>query len=532
MPRLVQPRPDPDVSNPLHVDLFRRCGFDLEAFPLAVMCRAVGLDAEDPLDPLRDEQERVVEYVAADLRRRLPANAPLDVVMLLGVYSLQRALHQGFRCWQPDESRLLEIAVGECGQLRTNLSESLHAAMEIVQPNELKAVTRALFVAGLVDPLYFIDIGKLRTEPQREEWNDLRLPAFWLALDPTRAFEAFHRCFEAEPVETLGALALGLQRQLLLSGPGMRVARKVEMRELYPLVEPLTLVLCKRHDGRFDDLQLTESCWRYARLMESRAPSCLGALYEPLLKLAYAELENVRRVLRGSDAAAWMMARGDYLGAAVFFAARTSSDSIWPTLRRLLLALREIPERGVPLDLRTWDEPGFSSPPRPWNIVIDHIARLLETTLALELTRDSDLDELRREFAKFCLDRIKTREKARSEHLLTDKDFFEPHPKWRAAYINAARELHPNLGERGHHVVGWSRDHDPDEEVRETAKSSFDVIRHGRGLPKNMSPRRAMFAAFWWLRQAHVVSLGGCVDEAGSQRTFAKEMRRQASLEK
>jgi hypothetical protein len=152
--------------------------------------------------------------------------------------------------------------------------------------------------------------------------------------------------------------------------------------------------------------------------------------------------------------------------------------------------------------------------------------------LELLVGRDDDLEVLRREFAKFCLDRIKTREKARADRPLANDDFFEPKPEWRAAYINAAKELHPNLGERGHHVLGWSRDHDPDESVRDSARSAAEVIRHSHGLPKNTSPRRAMFAAFWWLRQAHVVSLGERVDEAGAQRTFRKEMRRQADIEK
>jgi hypothetical protein len=549
MARLIQPRTEPDSSADVLADTFKRHGFVAEAHALAEVCRGVGLDYTDPLDPLGEDLDRVVEHVADALAKLAPPDADADLLRVLEIYILQQAAYHGFRNWQPDGH--VVAALGALLMRDGDLSQTVRVALATVKngPVQLRPVVAPLLSSGRVDPLAFLDVDLVRTTTKRtggSSWNqaahdnDPRLPDFWLSLDPVRAFDAFRRLFEAEPIETLGVLALGLERQIGLKYPGTPVARdsmhEIEIRELYPHVEPLTLVLCRRRaaEGRNNDRTLTRCCWSYARLAGERAPILLGELYTPLARDALTELENVRKLLRGQDAEALLQEHGDFLTEAVFFGPRTDPSALWPVLRRLVLALREVPRRGVPLDLRTWDEhdPSFEKVPRPWNWVVDHIARVLELLLGRELERDADLNELRREFAKFCIERCKTRNKAQPDQLLTNEDFFEPKPEWRAAYINAAKELHPNLGERGHHALSWSRDHDPDDDARDAARSAAEVIRHGHGLPKNTSPRRAMFAAFWWLRQAHVVSLGEQVEADGAQRTFRKEMRRQANLDK
>jgi len=544
MARLIQRKPE---SADVYLDVFERHGFATAAPALAAMCRGVGLGLgeADPLAPSNEDHERVVVHVASMLHKLAPAKASLELVLILGAYVVQLAMRQSVRKWQPDEPTLIAAAVGNLERTRADLSEPLRDALTIVKHGELKAIAGALFSAGSVDPLNFLDREAVRTTTKRTggSWNqpshdnDPRLPDFWLTLEPARAFDSFLRWLEAEPIETLGSLALGLERQIGLKYPTTSVATSVgmvRMSELYPHVEPLALALCRRRArSQHDDRTLTRCCWSYSRLAGERAPGLLGELYKPLADLALSELESVRKELRGSDPEAFLRDHGSYLTEAVFFGLRTSPDALWPVLRRLFLALRVVPRRSVPLDLRTWDEsePGFEPVPRPWNWVVDHIARVLELLLGRELERDVDLKELRREFAKFCIDRIKTRERTPAGRPLTNEDFVEPKPEWRAAYLFAARELHPNLGERGHHAVSWSRENDPDEAVRDAARSAVEVLRHGHGLPKNTSPRRAMFAAFWWLRQAHVVSLGEQIDDAGAQRTFRKEMRRQADLE-
>src|SRR5207302_5089511 len=101
-------------------------------------------------------------------------------------------------------------------------------------------------------------------------------------------------------------------------------------------------------EGQREDRTLTRCCWSYARLAGERAPHLLGELYEPLARHALADLENLRKVLRGPEAEDFLTEHRDYLSEAVFFGPRTDPDALWPVLRRLVLALREVPRRGVP----------------------------------------------------------------------------------------------------------------------------------------------------------------------------------------
>ena len=67
---------------------------------------------------------------------------------------------------------------------------------------------------------------------------------------------------------------------------------------------------------------------------------------------------------------------------------------------------------------------------------------------------------------------------------------------------------------------------DPEADVREAAREAYDETRREVLLPPGSSPRRAIFAAFWWLRQAHLHALESEVDSQGAQRTRQKETRR------
>lgn len=536
MPRLVQPRPESTASDPVE-EIFRQHGLSDEAQALASICRAVGLGAQATGD-LDGDHERVIEDVARELRQAAPQEAPTDVVLLLAIHELQLAPGRGTRNGPSDPSAIVAVAVEEFARGRSDVSDAILHAIQVVKGGaaQLKDIVGELYRAGHVDPLRFLNAEAIRTTTkgaggswnQAEREKNPRLPDYWFALDAYRALDAFRRLFEVEPIETLGALALGLERSLMLQYPG-------ETRHLYPYIDPLAQVLFGRGSERaHQDRTLARCCWSYGRLLGERAPDVLGTGYKLLADLALTTLSDLRGVLRGADAETFLRDQGAYMTEAVFFGPRTDAEALWGVLRRLFLALREARHRGVPLDLRTWNEhePTFEKVPWPWSWVVDHIARVLELLLPRELDRDPELKELRRQVAKFFVERIKTREKARGDRPLTNEVFVEPDPTWRAAYVNAMRELHPNLGERGHHALTWSRDHDPDEDVRIAAKSAAEVVRHSHGLPKNTSPRRAMFAAFWWLRQAHVMSLGEQVDAAGAQRTFRKEMRRQADLEK
>jgi len=123
------------------------------------------------------------------------------------------------------------------------------------------------------------------------------------------------------------------------------------------------------------------------------------------------------------------------------------------------------------------------------------------------------------------LARLKSKERTANG----ETEFIEPNPMWRAGYAHALRELRANPGGRGHRALQWSFKNDPDEDVRAAAELAYQVVRKSHGVPLEQSPRRPLYAAFWWLRQAHVLSMSEIPDERGAQRTFNKEIRRSES---
>ena len=135
--------------------------------------------------------------------------------------------------------------------------------------------------------------------------------------------------------------------------------------------------------------------------------------------------------------------------------------------------------------------------------------------------------DLREEFAKFCLSRLKTRTSGIAS---TNKDFVEPRPVWRKSYVQALTVLRVNPGGRAHKTLFWTTNNDPDDEVRKLAKLAHRQIRHldrkKPNLDEGASPRRPLFEAFWFLRQAHLITRGKEVDPAGAMRTRRKELHR------
>jgi hypothetical protein len=500
---------------------------------LAALCRAAGLGA-DPSD-LDDDEERVIQFVAAELSHQAPRGVP-DTDGLLAIHALLRAAQQ-FPRWNPDRAQLQEVLVDAFSSGRVDVTAAVETAFTDLNggPVVLKDIVQSLVRRGLVDPLHFIDVDNVRAcqkhVPGAPQWNqdarerDPRLLDYWAVLDPERAVAACETLVAKEPIATLAVLAIGIERTLDLGQPW-------RSSHLYPFLGSLARTLCRRRATEApDDRRLTHACWGLARRLAETAPEILGDDYAVLHELALTDLGQMRSHLRSVEAQVFLESESQRLSDGAFFVLETDPKSLWPVIRRMLLSLRDLPHRGVPLDLRTWDERDLERLPMPWAWVPERIARILEQFLRRELEQDPDLKQFRREFGRFCIDRIKTKERS-TKTSFENGDFVEPVPVWRAAYATAVRELHPNLGESGHHALVWSSKNDPDDEVRTASKSSSQIVRHSRGLPSNMSPRRAVFAAMWLLRQAHVCALGETPTETGALRTYRKEMRRQADLEK
>ena len=203
----------------------------------------------------------------------------------------------------------------------------------------------------------------------------------------------------------------------------------------------------------------------------------------------------------------------------------------WKCLKPLLLAFTEMTEQAVASDLRTWSEHDSTDNPPP---IFSRVPNWIEVAmypqnLKRELTEDPHLRGLREEFAKFCLGRLRTKGKNKKASY-TNEDFVEPRPAWRRCYVQALAALRVNPGGRGHRTLFWLLNNDPDETVKELAKKAHKRVRHldrdKPNLEEGASPRRPLFEAFWWLRQAHLVTLGVEIDHAGAMRTRRRELHR------
>ena len=201
----------------------------------------------------------------------------------------------------------------------------------------------------------------------------------------------------------------------------------------------------------------------------------------------------------------------------------------WKRLKPLLLAFTEMGVPAVASDLRPWPESDRESPPHPYSAIPMWIeVAMYPQNLRNELEKDPYLRDLREEFAMFCLGRLKTKSNKTSGY--TDADFIEPRPQWRQCYVQALAALRVNPGGRAHRTIFWLLNNDPDDEIRDLAKKAHRRIRHldrkKPNLDEGASPRRPLFEAFWWLRQAHLLTLGVKIDAAGAMRTRRRELHR------
>ncbi len=201
----------------------------------------------------------------------------------------------------------------------------------------------------------------------------------------------------------------------------------------------------------------------------------------------------------------------------------------WAGLKAILLCFRALSAPGVDRELRWWTAPSSEEKAdRTWFPVAESFALGIHQFAAFEQDKDSEMTNLRSQFASFCLERIKTRKNRHRSPESKGNEPYEGSEIWREAMIHAAKALHVNPEGKGHHILHWASENDPSESVRQAARDAYPFFRHNPALPNNTSPRRALFHAFWYLRQAHLISLGVEPEQQGAQRTLAEEVRRTA----
>ncbi len=389
---------------------------------------------------------------------------------------------------------------------------------------------------------------------QRRGWssNDFRDPnslEFWLIWrfndNPRRCktvgLDALLPIFAEYPESELGDKILGLLNAITYAlnialGPGAALNEGWQLvaRELLPFLQLLNE---KRPESHQERSPLTKAWWRlsktiYGWSMGGLEPELPEVLRNRLVESAAKHIGFLRKLLRDSpeefkgEDAPDVPVSGFYEEA---FYALLCFASPWKRLKPLLLAFTEMKKQAVTTDLRPWpDVHREESPPLPYsNIPMWIEISMYPQNLRAELDKDPHLRDLREEFAKFCLGRLKTKVSGKSGN---NDDFLEPRPVWRRIYVQAITALRVNPGGRAHKMLSWTANNDPDEETRELAKRAHKKIRRlNRGksnLDVGASPRRPLFEACWWLRQAHLISLGIRPDHDGARRTLRKDLHR------
>lgn len=280
--------------------------------------------------------------------------------------------------------------------------------------------------------------------------------------------------------------------------------------------------------------ELRESRFRYALMaFEGRAVTLPNDLRKRLRVEAADEVGRLRPLFRrASDSGAadeFRCASGLYQVAVRNLFAH---GSLWEILRPLVLAFRAVNHQAIAADLRVMYDPRRDGPERPawvgWSEVPMNIFAAIHNRAGAEQAAgDPELLDVRTEFARFCLERLKPA-KVRGASANPDKLDPQPvevDPNWREALVRAVRALRVNPDGKGHQVLFHVYQHDNDQGVREIAKNAYEEMRAGWTDTKRVSPRTLLLRAFGCLRQGHLLSLGVELDQAGVQRTLDEERR-------
>jgi hypothetical protein len=164
---------------------------------------------------------------------------------------------------------------------------------------------------------------------------------------------------------------------------------------------------------------------------------------------------------------------------------------------------------------------------------------LFHACVGSEQAEDAELVDLRGQLAAFCLrglaDRWTADERATAERegrQRTNDDMLERSADWRYCLVRAAMALHVNPEGKAHRLLYAASRLDPDPDVRDVAHEAYEKLRRSKGLPEDVSPRRCVMTALWWVRQAHLLALGVEIDADGAQRTRVKELTRTKDQER
>ena len=235
---------------------------------------------------------------------------------------------------------------------------------------------------------------------------------------------------------------------------------RVVAHELIPFLDLLTQKQPELHQERSS---LLKAWWHLAKTiygwsMGGLASELSDDLRDKLVESAARHIGILRSILRDTPE---IFEEEDSSGTIAdfyeeaFYVLLVFGDP-WKCLKPLLLAFTEMAVPAVTPDLRAWPELDEEPPPHPYSQVPLWIAiTMYPQNLRAELDRDPYLQELREEFAKFCIGRLRTKTKNENPEY-TAEDFVEPRPAWRQCYVQALTALRVNPGGRAHRTLFWT----------------------------------------------------------------------------
>lgn len=545
---------EPEESNPASriVDAFVDAGLsraDAEAFAdlLGTDGLVPGLSGDSPDSDLLPALEVIAERLAKGLRDTSQRELALtrEVSGLLGFGPMHPPWIEAATAQPTFEATIAVVIERARTRLGIDFERAINQGVLAKQEIKTPAFLSALLRHHAVRLERILDLPTIRASVGRKHWAaNLSREEAASVLD--RVFDAFHdQSFDlllpvlaAEPDESVADLASGLLNRfsswfIRHDGTAAEHDFSAKWTAIGPSFAGFAEHLHARWARRREDAALEQTFWRFGWRAYGHAPDeCPASMRDDLVRTARDALGKLRQLMSQAE---------EHSESAIAERLWQIEDAalvlglfggMWALLRPLALALRGLRTPCVASDLRYWPESSLEEPPPPWRRIPELFAGAVHLLARKEQEHDHTLHDVRSKFARFLLERLTTRtEKAKpkdSEPAVASRT--EPGPKepsamWRLVSIRAALELHVNPEGRGHRILHHAAEHDPDPDVRKLARSAYGRLRASPKLPDSVSPRRALLAAFWWLRQAHLIELGMPIDAVGAQRTLRKEVR-------
>ena len=128
----------------------------------------------------------------------------------------------------------------------------------------------------------------------------------------------------------------------------------------------------------------------------------------------------------------------------------------------------------------------------------------------------------------FCLSRLRLRkgEKKPEDERYADSQVTEQSAIWRQGYLKALLEVGLDPNGKAHKTLFFTRQFDPDENVRDVAKEAYRAVRRETNSRKSVQDfKRGLIAAEWWLLMSQRRALDLPIDPQEALKTRRNMMR-------